>query len=125
MPKKNGQKPVQEPKHSREFEEIRERIADIDEQICLADGFEEALIGYADGWFSVSEGSGASRGPVALYDLAKCIEILVKRDGMTYDEAQEFIDYNVTGAYVGEKTPVFATILRKEYIPKKPSKRKK
>jgi hypothetical protein len=29
------------------------------------------------------------------------------RDGMTADEAIEYMDFNVTGAYVGEHTPEF------------------
>lgn len=29
------------------------------------------------------------------------------RDGMSYEEAIEYFDYNVSGAYVGEKTPIW------------------
>jgi hypothetical protein len=29
------------------------------------------------------------------------------RDGMDYDEAYEFFEFNTLGAYVGEQTPVF------------------
>jgi hypothetical protein len=28
-------------------------------------------------------------------------------DDMNYDEADEFLDFNVAGAYVGESTPAF------------------
>ena len=31
---------------------------------------------------------------------------LVKRDDMTYDEALEFIDFNIAGAFIGEDTPI-------------------
>ena len=65
---------------------------------CLmADGFEEALIGFGTRF----------NGPVTVYDLNKCLDILVERDGMNYDEAQEYMDFNVLGAYVGEETPIF------------------
>jgi hypothetical protein len=30
------------------------------------------------------------------------------RDGMTQEEAHEFIEYNIEGAYMGNHTPVFA-----------------
>jgi hypothetical protein len=31
----------------------------------------------------------------------------MERDGMTYDEAVEYFNFNVSDAYVGEKTPAF------------------
>ena len=68
-----------------------------DPDTLLADGFEDALIGY---------GTRFSYG-VAVYSRRKCLDILVERDGMDYEEAVEFFDFNVTGAYVGENTPVF------------------
>jgi len=65
---------------------------------CLmADGFEEALIGFGTRFNS----------PVTIYDLSKCLNILVERDGMNEEEAQEYMDFNVLGAYVGEETPIF------------------
>jgi hypothetical protein len=48
---------------------------------------------------------------VALYDREKAIQIILQGD-MDYEEAEEFFDYNVQGAYVGEKTPAFATLLK-------------
>ena len=63
----------------------------------LAVGFEEALIGYGNQFNK----------HVAIYDRDKCIDILMERDGMDIEEAEEFFEYNVQGAYVGEETPVF------------------
>lgn len=83
-------------------DEIHDRIFELNEDALLADGFGDALIGYVE-IFSKT---------LALYDKAKCLEILMKRDGMTEDEAVEFFDFNVTGSYVGDSTPAFATILR-------------
>jgi len=68
-----------------------------DPETLLADGFEDALVGY---------GSRCSHG-VAVYSKSKCLDILVKRDGMTDEEALEYFEFNVTGADVGENTPVF------------------
>jgi hypothetical protein len=42
----------------------------------------------------------------AVYDVDKIIEILMK-DGMDCEDALEYFDYNVAGAYVGEQTPIF------------------
>lgn len=82
---------------------LRERIAEIDEEILFADGFEDALLGTSTQF---------NRGPVALYDWDKCVEILMKRDGMTYEEAVEWMDFNVTGAWFGEQTPAFAHLMK-------------
>ena len=77
---------------------IRENIAEINPEARLADGFEAAIIGIA---------CRACAPPVVAYSREKCVEILMERDGMTYEMAEEFFDYNVAGAYVGEGTPVF------------------
>jgi len=71
------------------------------EGLLLADGFEDAFIGAAMrfGWAE----------PVALYDYEKCIDILVTRDGMDRGEAEEFFDFNVIGAWVGDQTPIYVT----------------
>ena len=66
-----------------------------EDQILLADGFDEALIGHA-----------AGMEPRAVYDYDRCISVLVD-GGMTYEEAVEFFEFNTVGAYVGEQTPVF------------------
>ena len=29
------------------------------------------------------------------------------KDGMSYDESQEWLEYNTFGAYVGENTPIY------------------
>ena len=45
--------------------------------------------------------------PVVAYDYEKCLKILESRDEMTPDEAREYMEYNVVGAYMGLYTPVF------------------
>jgi len=64
-----------------------------DEDILYADGFEEAFMG-------IARSCGAH--PKACYDYDKCIEILVLRDGMSEEDALDFFEFNVAGAYVGE-----------------------
>ena len=68
------------------------------DKILLADGFEDAFLG-------VVESFGAA--PKACYDYNKCLEVLVSRDSMSWEEAQEYIEFNVTQAYAGEHTPAF------------------
>lgn len=67
------------------------------EQTLLADGFEDALIGFGYQHTKV----------LAIYDYQKCVSVLVERDGMTEEEAIEHMDYNVVGSYMGEHTPIF------------------
>jgi len=75
-----------------------DEISDINPEAMLADGFDEAILGVC-----VQFGSE----PVAAYDFNKCVEILMERDGMEREEAIDFINFNVVGAYVGLNTPVF------------------
>jgi hypothetical protein len=41
-----------------------------------------------------------------VYDIDEVINILIM-EGMDVDDAIEFYEYNIAGAYVGDKTPVF------------------
>jgi hypothetical protein len=70
---------------------------EIEDGTMLADGFEKALVGF--GWQFNRE--------LAIYDYDKCVEILMERDEMDRDDAIEFMEFNVLGAWVGEGTPVF------------------
>ena len=63
------------------------------EDLLFADGFDEAIIGVEE------------RGGVVAYDVDKIIEILSRE--MTEDEAIEYFEFNILGAYMGEKTPVY------------------
>ena len=82
----------------------REQIAEVNEDALFADGFEDALIGYVELF---------GRPPLALYDRDKCIEILL-RDGGTYEEAAEHLEFNTIGAWAGDNTPAFATLLTRD-----------
>jgi hypothetical protein len=82
---------------------IRDYLANIDENILIADGFDDALIGYVE-LFGIPR--------IALYDSNKCIQILVENLGITAESAEEHFRFNVLGACMGEYTPAFATILK-------------
>jgi hypothetical protein len=69
----------------------------MDEEILLADGFEDAFIGIGVQFNK----------RFTIYDRKLCIKILMKRDKMTHEEAEEFFQFNVEGSYVGESTPCF------------------
>lgn len=61
------------------------------------DGLDDAVIGY---------GSQAAKDPCFIYDYDKIVAILVDRDGMHPEEAEEYAEYNIISAYLGEGTPI-------------------
>ena len=77
------------------IEDYADEIGEGEEMLC-ADGFEAAILG-------VTETSD----PVVVYDWTECVRILQIRDEMTEEDALEYMSFNVTGAYVGPRTPLF------------------
>jgi hypothetical protein len=81
---------------------IADEIADINPEALLVDGFDKAIIGMAE---------RIGLGPVVAYDVEKIIEILMTRDEMSYEEAYEYFDFNIQGAWMGDFTPIFISKL--------------
>lgn len=77
----------------------REQIAEANEEAILYDEYETAIIGMA-------YRAGNDVWAVVAYDYDKCIDILVA-EGMAYDEAVEYFEYNTQSAWFGENTPLF------------------
>tara|TARA_R100001132_G_C3194843_1_gene45024 strand:+ start:216 stop:488 length:273 start_codon:yes stop_codon:yes gene_type:complete len=70
-----------------------------DMELCMmtADGFNAAFIGVT-----------LERGlPRAVYSYDKCIDVLMKNERMSHEDAIDYMNYNVTGADMGEQTPIF------------------
>ena len=74
--------------------------------ILLADGFEDAFVGVGSAYYNP---------PVAVYDYDRCIDLLVN-DDCDYEQAIEYFEFNVIGAYVGPQTPMFIRLFKKESI---------
>ena len=64
-----------------------------DETFLKAEGFDEAIIGVDETTMRL------------IYSVKKCIEILMR--DMSEEDAFEHFSYNVSGGYVGEKTPIW------------------
>ena len=77
-----------------------ELIEEYNPEALKADGFDDAILGIA---------SRCGQNDLIAYDVNKIISILMERDGMDYEEAQEFFEFNIVGAYMGENTPIFIT----------------
>jgi len=78
---------------------IRQVLEEENPEALLADGLDNALVGvYRPRW--------TEELPIAVYSLTKTISELVEQ-GMDEEEAVEYFDYNIEGAYMGEYTPMF------------------
>ena len=70
-----------------------------------ANGFEKAIVGVGHQFNTA----------LVVYDWDKCVKILMERDHMSHEEAVEFMDFNVTGAWVGKNTPVFIHVGKNKF----------
>ena len=66
-----------------------------EEMFLKADGFDQAIIGVETKTMRL------------IYSISECIRLLVVRDGMSLEEALEYLDYNVINAFVGDQTPIW------------------
>ena len=73
-------------------------LAELNPDALLANGLEAALVGYT---------VNHHHAHAAVYDVDKCIDVLVERDGMSHEDADEFLAFNTLGAYVGENGPLY------------------
>jgi hypothetical protein len=78
-----------------------EELAELNPEALLADGLEAGFIGYT---------MNHHHATVAVYDYDKCVQALVDRDGITHEEADEFLEFNTLGAYVGENGPLYVRL---------------
>ena len=67
------------------LEEILEIYDDLANDSFIADGYDDCIIGF----------SNENR---IVYSVDKMVKTLINRDGMTHDEALEYIDFNTFGA---------------------------
>jgi hypothetical protein len=70
----------------------RAKIAEVNPDAILWDGLDDCIIG-----IDVDN--------VAVYDIYKMELEIMKLQDCTFDEAVEWVDYNILSAYVGEWTP--------------------
>ena len=78
-------------------DDIFDDLSEANPEALLADGFEDAYPGYV---------CNHHHAQVAVYDYLKCLEVLME-DGMSEEEALEYIEFNILSAYVGENGPLF------------------
>lgn len=74
-----------------------ERIQLLNDKALYPDGFEDAIVGII---------TSPNVPHVLLLSVKKCIKIL-KKQGMSTDEASEYLYFNVISAALGENTPMY------------------
>ena len=84
-------------------EELNEYLTDENPNALFANGFDEAILGYTQ---------RMNQPPLIAYSVDTMLDIMVTRDGMTYEDAVEHFEYNIAGGWIGENTPMF---IRNEY----------
>jgi hypothetical protein len=77
---------------------IKEGLAKIFPDLLYADGYDDCITG-------VTLRAGV---PVVTYRSEKVIAKLAK--DMPYEDAVEFFEYNIEGAYLGVRTPIFMSM---------------
>ena len=81
-----------------------------EERLKLWTDCDEAIVGIATKRDPYSQ-------PLVVYDRDKLVENFMKKDGMTFDEAEEWVSFNIEGAYIGETTPLILERIENEREP--------
>ena len=68
--------------------------------LLFADNFDNAIIGVS---------MGSSSGTKVVYDAEEMARTLVVSEGITEQEAWEYLEFNTFNAYVGDNTPIFVS----------------
>jgi hypothetical protein len=76
----------------------RELINEVAEGALLIDGFDNCIVGITE------EFGGIVR---ILYSTKKIVETLMVNSEMSEEDAFEYFNYNIYGAYMGEQTPIY------------------
>ena len=83
--------------------EIAIEWAELMEADLLLLGETDERMDYAEAFLGITNDDP----PKAIYSEEKVLDVLVKRDGMSYEDAMDFFEFNIRGAYLGEQTPLY------------------
>ena len=82
-----------------EVVDIRSQIIEHNPEAILWDGLDSCIVGMS------TDGR-------AIYSLDSLVEHFQVYEEMSEEDAVEYVDYNIVGAYVGEYTPIHMHTLR-------------
>ena len=79
---------------------LKLEMSEINPEALFADGLDDAIVGYAH---------RCGTQALVVYDYNRCVDVLMRDNGMSGSEAEEWMGFNVVGAYLGPNTPLFFT----------------
>lgn len=85
-------------------EQIEEYLQQIGESALLIDDADAALIGFTN---------RVNSPLLAVYDYDKLVDVFIDQ-GLSYEDAVEWVDYNIVGAWLGKQTPIIVMPLTEE-----------
>lgn len=71
------------------------------DELLVMDGYDDCIVGIVE---------RLGQDPIVCYDKKKILNNL-KKDGMNEEEAEEFFYFNQLGAWMGNLTPCFVTLI--------------
>jgi hypothetical protein len=74
---------------------MRDKILESYDEVLFADGFDDAIIGFEPNMWKV------------VYSRRKCVDILIQTEGISEEDAIDYLEYNTFNAYVGDNTPLW------------------
>lgn len=80
------------------FDQVQRIMLDENPEALFADGFEAALIGPL---------RRCGQPTICCYSYAKAVKVLMNRDGMSAEDAVEWMEFNVVDAWLGPHTPAW------------------
>jgi len=87
-------------------EAIREQLSEENPDAMFADDLDDALVGIA---------RRPGQPALAAYDYTRVVRVFEERDGLSREDAIEWVEFNVVSAWLGENTPVWITRMSGEY----------
>lgn len=87
--------------------EFVEQLGEENPGALLIDGLDEAIVGI---------GRRCGMPSVAIYDYLQCVSIF-QDQGMNFEEAVEWMEFNVVGSYVGENAPIILDTAYASFVP--------
>jgi len=81
-------------------EKIELLVEQYGDDMLKMDGYDDCIIGVVE---------RCGQPTIFCYSTEKVLKRLMKEDGLTLEEAEEWFTYNQLGAWVGAKTPCFLT----------------
>ena len=88
------------------FEELPDELVVLGKEGEEADSFRPCMMGII---------YGADVSDRVVYDSDMVIDTLMKNNDWDHEEAREWFDFNILGAYVGEGSPVYMYLHNSEY----------